>query len=630
MLRRSNARLFFLTLALVAAFDKVSVGQLDDPLPDIPAGTVAVTARLYASGLPVEQEFVTEVFTQRVGPTDLAEIPNGSHNLVVTTYGGRVFLLPPSGVPNTTPFLDLMSPASPTYSENFEIGDAHGLTSIAFHPEFTKLDSPGFGKFYTLEAEHESSGEPDFFRSVKMVGAHHDDVLYEYTLASPDDSSCDTACYASKRELIRVFQPGWHHNLGDLAFDENHYLYVSSGDGSTASTNPPIMSDNATLLTNVFGKVLRIDPFGSNSANGRYGIPATNPFVDGPGENVDEIYAYGLRNPYRITVDRATGDLYSSETGELEIESINRIGIGTNHGWNLKEGSFVYDKTTREVSVDVGGALAAEHGFTEPIFEYDHDDGRAIIGGVMYRGSNIPSLYGSFVFGDFDGKLFYGEPATGNEYKFSFAPTSDPLPLAIHSINEDLAGNVYVLGIRQLGDGYDGIIVRLSPDDRCDFNSDFACDLDDLDAMYEGFDLPLGSAVTPGVNDQFDLNLDGVVDAADLDQWLVSAAAFSGFASPFTQGDTDLDGQVDVHDLNRMGLNWNAATDTTWRQGDFNDDNHVDAQDLNDLALSWQFRDASLPSAASVPEPNTTWLLAVAVAMQSLRCRRRREGRHSS
>ena len=611
MPRRLPVTTFLFIVALF--FDTISFGQLTDPLPDIPTGTVDVTARLFASGLPVAQEFVTPVFTQRVGPTDLAEIPNGTGNLAVTTYGGQVFLLSPSGVPNAIPFLDLVSPDSPSFSENFEIGDAHGLTAIAFHPGFSDRASPGYAKFYTLESETESSGEPDFFRSVRMTGRNHDGVLFEYTLGSPNDARCDTTCFASKRELIRVLQPGWHHNLGDLAFDDNEYLYVSSGDGSTSSTSPPIMSDNAGLLTNVFGKILRIDPFGDDSANGHYGIPATNPFADGAGENVDEIYAYGLRNPYRITMDRVTGDLYASETGELQIESIERIDMGKHHGWNLKEGSFLYDKLTREVSVDVGGTLALEHDLTEPIFEYDHGDGRAVVGGVLYRGSNIPELYGSYVFGDFDGKLFYGAPATGREAKFTFPPTSDALPYQIHSINEDLAGNVYVLGIRRRGDEFDGVVVRINPDDNCDFDADFECNLNDLDAMYHAADISQGTVVIPGLNQQFDMDLDGVVDTADLDQWLVTAAAFNGFASAFVRGDTNLDGRVDATDLNNVGLNWQAVGATTWRGGDFNDDNHVNAGDLNNLALNWLYRDSSLPSAANVPEPNTALLLCLAL-----------------
>jgi hypothetical protein len=246
-------------------------------------------------------------------------------------------------------FLDLANTESPSHNADFEIGQAHGATAITFHPGFADVDSPGHRKFYTLEPEMAMSGEADFggnkFPSIRSA-AHHDEVLYEYTMASLEDATCGIGC--SKRELMRVLQPGWHHNLGDLVFDKEELLYISSGDGSTAGTSPPFITDNATLLTNVYGKVLRIDPFGSNSANGKYGVPS-NPFADGTGGNVDEIYAYGLRNPYRLSYDPITGDLFASETGENTIESVNRTVEGGNHGWDEKRAASSTTKQRRRL-----------------------------------------------------------------------------------------------------------------------------------------------------------------------------------------------------------------------------------------------------------------------------------------
>ncbi len=388
---------FSLAILIVGNCDLVH-GQLVDPLPDIPTGAISVRVKVVSADLPVESvQTNPDGFTQVVGPTDLAEMPNDSGHLAIANYGGRVALFDSSGVEFATPLLDLNNPLSPSHNLDFSIGQAHGLTSIAFHPGFADDTSAGYKKFYTLEPETASSGVPDFggdnFPSLRP-GAHHDEVLYEYTMSTPTVTTCGEDCI--KREVLRVLQPGWHHNLGDLAFDADELLYISSGDGSTSGTTAPIMSDNSTVLTNVFGKVLRIDPLGNDSANGSYGVP-TNPFMDGPQGNVDEIYAYGLRNPYRLSFDADNGDLYASDTGEVSIESVDRVVAGGNHGWNLKEGSFLYDPINRGVSIDTDadgdgmGDIAQANGLIDPIFEYDRDDGRSIIGGVLYECNRSPA-----------------------------------------------------------------------------------------------------------------------------------------------------------------------------------------------------------------------------------------------
>ncbi len=188
----TNRTLTLLILAtwVVAARDLDA--QLRDPLPDVPHGNVTVQLELFTSGLPVEREFITPVFTQRVGPTDLAVIP-GSHELVVTNYGGTAFRLDAGGIPADVPFLDLATPESPSHNPHFEFGGAHGFTALAFHPEFAQAGDPGFGKFYTLEPETSGTRTADFSESTEP-GDHHQDVLYEYTLPSPSAQSCDATC----------------------------------------------------------------------------------------------------------------------------------------------------------------------------------------------------------------------------------------------------------------------------------------------------------------------------------------------------------------------------------------------------------------------------------------------------
>ena len=326
-------RTALLSLCLFAT--KPLCAQRYDLLPDIQPSPFRVKASLLTSGIPVENEMVTEVFTQRVGPTDAAVIPNGSGDVIVTAYGGTAVRVNASGLRSNELFLDLRNPNSPTFSENFDIGGAHGFTAFAFHPDFGKLNAPGFGKFYTIESELVNSGQPDFVDSTKS-GRHHDDVVYEYTLAVPLVTFCDRVCADSKREVLRVLQPGWHHNLADLLFDSQGNLFISSADGSTSKQTPPFMSDNAQRLDTVFGNILRIDPLGRNSRNRKYGIPASNPFV-GDINALEEIYAYGFRNPYRLDRDPVNGDLYTTDTGETRIESAYRVVPGGNHGWNDRQ-----------------------------------------------------------------------------------------------------------------------------------------------------------------------------------------------------------------------------------------------------------------------------------------------------
>ncbi len=443
--------------------------------PIVPNGPTTVTVARFTDGLPVD----TTGFNPG-GPTDMQSIPNGTHRIAVTHYGGQVITVDSTGAHAAVPFVDLTDSTSPTYNPNFEVGDASGLTSIAFHPGFADSTSAGYAKFYLLESEAAGSGAgglraPDFgdltFPSVvNTTNGNHEGVLYEYTLPSPMAESCSTGC--TKREVMRVAQPGWHHNLGDLAFDSNALLYISSGDGSTSFQTAPYMSDNSQLLTNVYGKVLRIDPLGTNSDNGAYGVPATNPVADGTGGNVDEIFAFGLRNPYRLAMDSVTGDLYASETGELSVESVDRIVAGGNYGWNYKEGSFLYDPSDRSISddVDLDGNGVSDFqenhvpplSLIDPVFEYGRVDGRSIIGGVLYRGSLLPQLEGMYVFADLTGDLFYGDPSTGEEYRLLIDPAGDDLLPRIFSVNEDENGELYVLGLPT--GATEGVIVRLVPE----------------------------------------------------------------------------------------------------------------------------------------------------------------------
>jgi hypothetical protein len=596
-------------------------GQVLDPIPDLPVGPWLVRLTEFARGIPVEQEFITPVFTQRVGPTDLTMVPGNVGNMVVTSYGGQARLFGPQGELFSPLFLDLMSGSSPTFNPRFEFGGAHGLTTIAFHPDFAMPGKPGVGKFYTIEPESSGSGVADFSQSVRP-GNHHQDVLYEYTLQDFAASFCDVACAQTKRELLRVTQPGWHHNLGDLLFADNGDLYIASGDGSVAGFVPPFISDNSQRRDNVFGKVLRINPLGANSANGNYGIPADNPFRDGPGPWIDEIYAWGFRNPFRLEWDSATGHLYASETGENRVEAVEQVVAGGNYGWNDMEGSFRYDKSTRHIQVDVDldgngvGDFAELKSYRLPVLEYDRSEGRAIVGAVPYRGTEIPWLAGHLVLGDFSGKLFFGDPATGTLHQLHHDHAGATMLDAIHSVNVGPDGEIFLLGTSRTSEGqHDGRILRLqaAPATNGDFNFDGQLDVHDMDLLTQ-------QVRAAKQNPLFDVSQDGVVDAIDRETW-VEQLRGTFF------GDANLDGVFSTADL---VLVWNAGqyedaipNNSGWATGDWNGDGDFTTNDLV-VALTHGGYEQGPRVSSMVPEPSSQavgWIISAWVIFKSGRRR---------
>jgi glucose/arabinose dehydrogenase len=160
-----------------------------------------------------------------------------------------------------------------------------------------------------------------------------------------DPENPDTVLSASRREILRLDQPQFNHNGGDMAFGPDGYLYIAVGDGGNADDEGEghdALYGNGQNLNTVLGKILRIAVDDTtNSINGQYGIPPENPFVGVSG--LDEIYAYGFRNPYRIGFDSVTGNLYVGDVGQNHIEEINRVTRGNNYGWRYREGGFYFD-----------------------------------------------------------------------------------------------------------------------------------------------------------------------------------------------------------------------------------------------------------------------------------------------
>lgn len=428
----------------------------------------------------------------QLAPTDMVPIFDGTGRMAISTQGGIVRVISADGTLSSTPLLTQTQTGS-----QFPNNGEWGMTSIAFHPDYGVAGAGGYGKFYTITTQFPSNTQTDFGNDF-----NHQDIVTEWTMADPNAGAWGGVGDTS-RELMRVGQPGQPHNVVDLAFGQDKMLYISSGDGG-ADIN------NAGNPATVFGNILRIDPLGNNSANGKYGIPDDNPFANGQTVTVyndsnpngttvdplDEVFAYGFRSPFRMNFDKITGELWVGDVGQSNIEEIDRVVAGGNYGWNHKEGTFKSGQNlgASRVEPDTIGnngysttqTLAEQFDLIDPEFQYDHDEGRSIVGGFVYRGSLIPELQGMYVFADLGeneptARLFYGDPDSDDPtdfFEFALDPDGDLffsndsldgalLPERIISLAEDENGELYILAVgvdpRQ-GGGYEGVVIQIVPE----------------------------------------------------------------------------------------------------------------------------------------------------------------------
>lgn len=286
-------------------------------------------------------------------------------------------------------------------------GRERGFQSFTFHPQFAQAGSPGYGKFYTYLDTSNMTPVPDFLPS----GGNntHDTVLLEWTAKTAGAAAYDGG---APRELFRLRQPFANHNAGHLAFNplaapgspEYGLLYIGIADGG--SGGDPL--NHAQNLGSAFGKLFRLNPLGTNSKNGKYGVPAGNPFVNTPGA-LPEIYAYGLRNGQRFAWDAKNGNLFLADIGQTIIEKVTLVPAGANLGWNAWEGSFRF---IRNQAVAIEGRRA-DPKVTYPLVEYGQADPllqsqAAANGVIVYRGSQIPQIANLVIFTDMpSGEIFY-------------------------------------------------------------------------------------------------------------------------------------------------------------------------------------------------------------------------------
>ena len=314
--------------------------------------------------------------------------------------------------------------------------DERGLLGFTFHPNYQEN---GFVYLYTSQAANKLAD----FSTLNKDQADHQSVLIELSI-SKESRLSGQASIDGERELLRIDQPQYNHNGGALAFGPDNMLYISIGDGGKSDDQGIGHSDvgNSSDLSNPLGSILRIDPLLRNSKNKQYGIPKDNPFV-GTVNAIQEIYAYGLRNPWKISFNQQ-GQLFVADVGQNHIEEINRVEKGKHYGWPYREGSFWFDKNGAgrgRVSHTKPSDLPNGITFTDPIFEYDHDEGISITGGYAYQGKSINAFKNQYVFADFRGRIFLGDLKTHTVGHLNLETN-----LLIFSFAQDSQGELYIMG----------------------------------------------------------------------------------------------------------------------------------------------------------------------------------------
>jgi glucose/arabinose dehydrogenase len=324
-------------------------------------------------------------------PTSVTHAHDGSKRLFITEQAGRIVVIR-DNAQLREPFLDIRG----------RVGccGERGLLSVVFPPGFQKKEH-----FYVNYTDWSGDTVVARFRMTK----------------NPDQADL-----ASEEILLTIKQPFANHNGGQLAFGPDEYLYIGMGDGGSAGD--PF--GNGQKLNTLLGKLLRIDV---ESKVKPYGIPPSNPFINKKGA-LPEIWALGLRNPWRFSFDRKTGDIFIADVGQNKYEEVNVQPAsstgGENYGWNIMEGLHCFRSKTCETK-----------GLIMPVVEYGHDAGCSVTGGMMYRGSLFPQLDGTYLYGDYCSGRIWGMRRSGDQWITRELLKSR---LSISTFGEDEAGELYV------------------------------------------------------------------------------------------------------------------------------------------------------------------------------------------
>jgi glucose/arabinose dehydrogenase len=326
-------------------------------------------------------------------PLGVASVADGTGRLFVLEQIGRVQIVQPGQLLPSL-YLDITERVGST-------GNEQGLLGLAFHPRYVEN-----GYFY-----------------VNYTDLNGNTVIARFQVSPDDPNRADPG---SEKRLLSIPQPFPNHNGGEVTFGPDGYLYLGVGDGGSAG-DP---QGNGQSLDTLLGKILRIDVDNGDP----YAIPPDNPFAGGGGRA--EIWAYGLRNPWRFSFDRLSGDIYIGDVGQNQIEEIDYLPGGppggANFGWDFFEGSSAYE-----------GVPPPDLQVIPPVAEYRHDVGCSVTGGVVYRGSRLPAWQGVYLFGDYCSGMVWGlirDAQSGWQYRTLFGPIG-----RITSFGQDEQGEVYLI-----------------------------------------------------------------------------------------------------------------------------------------------------------------------------------------
>ncbi len=430
-------------------------------------------------------QVTTELFVSGLDrPVYMVAAPGDADKFFVIEQEGAIRIID-NGSLLATPFLDI----DPIVVGGTSGGNEQGMLGLAFSPDY------------------ETSGR--FF--VNYIGAGSDTYIVEYTRSAADPNIADPN---SARTIMTIDQPFSNHNGGWMDFGPDGYLYIAQGDGG--SGNDP--GNRASQLNNLLGKLLRIDVSDDQVP---YTIPADNPFVGTAGAR-EEIWAYGLRNPWRTSFDAMTGDLWIADVGQSTREEVNfqpaSSAGGEHYGWRCREG-FIENPSFP------GCTPTPPTGFTEPIHDYNRSGGRcSITGGYMYYGCAVPEFEGKYIFGDYcSGDIYTLDPSNGNQV----VAVSDQ-GFGVSSFAQDSDGEIYVMDL------FGGTISKFTSDSAVDANKNGIPDACEEPCLA-------------------DVNGDGMVTPTDFTAWV------GAFNTGAAECDQNGDGMCTPTDFTAWVGNYNAG-----------------------------------------------------------------------
>lgn len=358
------------------------------------------------SGGPPPTVTLTQVVSGLTTPVDIQFPNDASNRMFIVQQAGSIRIFA-NGFLMPTPFLDITAKVSS--------GGEMGLLGLAFHPQFTQ------NHFFYVHYD-------------RTVAGQIQSVIAEYHVSAGDANLADAN---SERILFTVDQPFSNHKGGQIVFGPDGFLYIGFGDGGSGGDPMGNGQDLQTML----GKMLRID-VNSQSGGKQYAIPPTNPFANGGG--LPEIFAYGLRNPWRFSFERGGTRLFVGDVGQDAFEEVDILEGGKNYGWNVMEGLHCYNPSS-------GCNMT---GLAMPILEYPHSDGEAVVGGFVYKGAAISGLSGAYIFGDYISGTIWElvESPPGTWTRSTLLSTGRN----ISSFGQDSAGELYVVD-------YGGSVLKLAP-----------------------------------------------------------------------------------------------------------------------------------------------------------------------